>query len=94
MSNIASRAGRVNVRVGGNTQDYAFIVPSLPGNKIISKLDTGNTNPTQTPTLMFTPEVFYMLGNISALVNVNWYLGLYRISAIYQVLRTETFFAT
>lgn len=82
MSNIVSRAGRVNIRVGGNTQDYAFMVASLPGNKIISKLQTGNTNPTQTPTLMFTPEVLYLLGNISSLVNVNWYLGPYPVSTI------------
>jgi hypothetical protein len=30
---------------------------------------------TETPTLDFTPEVLYTLGNVSALVNVHWYLG-------------------
>lgn len=94
MSALAERGGRVTVRVGGNTQDYATLVPSLADGKIIEKIDTGNTNPvstllcfegcwadardglqTETPTLDFTPDVIYMLGNISALVNVHWYLG-------------------
>ena len=30
---------------------------------------------TQTPTLDFTAEVLYTLGNVSSLVNVHWYLG-------------------
>jgi hypothetical protein len=30
-----------------------------------------------TPPLLYTPEVVYMLANISSLVNVQWYLGGY-----------------
>lgn len=77
MQSLAQRGGRVNVRVGGNTQDYATLVPegSIPNYKIIQKQDTGNTNPTETPTLDFTAEVLYLLGNVSALTNVHWYLG-------------------
>ena len=75
MQALVQRGGRVNVRVGGNTQDYATLVPSLPNNKIIQKQSTGNTNPTETPTLDFTAEVLYLLGNVSALTNVHWYLG-------------------
>ena len=30
---------------------------------------------TQTPFLLFTPEILYMLGNVSALVHTKWYLG-------------------
>ena len=30
---------------------------------------------TETPRLLFTPEIIYMMGNISNLVNVDWYLG-------------------
>jgi hypothetical protein len=45
MSSLAQRGGRVNVRVGGNTQDYATLVPSLPNGKMIQKQNTGNTNP-------------------------------------------------
>jgi hypothetical protein len=45
MSSLAQRGGRVNIRVGGNTQDYATLVPSLPNGKMIQKQNTGNTNP-------------------------------------------------
>ena len=45
MSSLTQRGGRVNVRVGGNTQDYATLVPSLPNGKMIQKQNTGNTNP-------------------------------------------------
>jgi hypothetical protein len=30
-----------------------------------------------TPPLLYTPEVVYMMANISSLVNVEWYLGRY-----------------
>lgn len=75
MSSLAQRGGRVNVRVGGNTQDYASLVPAIPDGKIIEKQNTGNTNPTETPTLDYTMDVFYLLANVSALTNVHWYLG-------------------
>src|ERR1700722_12675668 len=32
---------------------------------------------TQTPPLLFTPEILYMMGNISALIDVYWFLGEY-----------------
>jgi len=76
MSSLVQRGGQVNVRVGGNTQDYATLVPSNPNGKMIAKQNTGNTNPTETPTLDFTAEVLYTLGNVSSLVNIHWYLGI------------------
>ena len=44
MSNFVQRAGSVHIRVGGNTQETASIVDSLPNGKIMSKdyLITGN----------------------------------------------------
>lgn len=45
MSSLAQRGGRVNIRVGGNTQDYATLVPSLPVGQMIQKQQTGNTDP-------------------------------------------------
>lgn len=77
MSNIKSRAGSVKVRVGGNTQDYAYMAPygSLPNNSMIVKDKTSLTNPTETPTLIFTDELLYLLNNVTGLVNVKWYLG-------------------
>jgi hypothetical protein len=76
MSNLVQRGGSVHIRVGGNTQDYAVMVNSLVDGKIIEKQNTGNDHPTQTPTLLYTPEVFYLLSNISALLDVRWYLGI------------------
>ncbi|KAF8970658.1 glycoside hydrolase family 79 protein [Flammula alnicola] len=75
MANIQQRTGRINVRVGGNTQETATLVESTPDGKILEKDLAGATNPTQTPPLIFTPELLYMLRNISSLVNVRWYLG-------------------
>lgn len=45
MSSLAQRGGRVNIRVGGNTQDYATLVSSNSNGKMIQKQKTGNTNP-------------------------------------------------
>lgn len=64
------------MRVGGNTQETAQLVESLPGGLILQKNLTGVVNPTQTPPLDFTPELLYMMSNISSLVNVRWFLGL------------------
>ncbi|KAJ7461813.1 glycoside hydrolase family 79 protein [Mycena galericulata] len=75
LSNIQERAGAVHIRVGGNTQDYAYYVPSLPEDRMISKESADTNNPTQTPAVIYTMDLFYMLSNISALVNVKWYLG-------------------
>lgn len=37
MELISQRAGHVNIRVGGNTQETAVLVDSLPGNAMITK---------------------------------------------------------
>ncbi|KAJ7731915.1 glycoside hydrolase family 79 protein [Mycena maculata] len=74
-SNIRERAGAVHVRVGGNTQEYAYYVPTLPEERAISKESANSTNPTQTPAVIYTMDLFYLLANISAHVNVHWYLG-------------------
>jgi hypothetical protein len=36
--------------------------------------------------LDFTAEVFYLLGNVSALVNVHWYLGNYSTICLISVM--------
>ncbi|KAF5329457.1 hypothetical protein D9619_009103 [Psilocybe cf. subviscida] len=75
MANIQQRAGRVVVRVGGNTQETAVLVDSTPDGRILEKDMRGISNPTQTPPLIFTPELLHMLRAISSLVNVRWHLG-------------------
>ncbi|KAJ7266877.1 glycoside hydrolase superfamily [Mycena haematopus] len=75
MANIQERAGAVHVRVGGNTQEFAYFVDTLPENRAISKEKADTNNPTQTPAVIYTMDLFYLLSNISALVNVKWYVG-------------------
>ncbi|EMD34946.1 glycoside hydrolase family 79 protein [Gelatoporia subvermispora B] len=76
MALVAERGGSVHIRVGGNTQETATVVPSLPDGKMIEKDKGDSTNPTQTPALLLTPELMYMMNNVSALINVKWYLGI------------------
>ena len=37
LATVANRAGSVRIRVGGNTQEYASLVDSLPGNAMTMK---------------------------------------------------------
>lgn len=37
MANLQKRSGRVNIRVGGNTQETASLVDHLDGGKILEK---------------------------------------------------------
>jgi hypothetical protein len=45
MANIQQRAGRVNIRVGGNTQETAVLVDSTPDGRILEKDVSGASNP-------------------------------------------------
>ena len=75
MANIVERAGWVQVRVGGNSQESAELVASLPNGTVIAK-DLGNTSdPGVTPPLKYTTDLLQMMENISGLTNVRWYLG-------------------
>ncbi|KAJ3476918.1 hypothetical protein NLI96_g10822 [Meripilus lineatus] len=73
---VGVNSGHVNVRVGGNSQDTATLVDSLPNGVVLMK-DKGNTtSPTDTPTIFYTTELLYLLANVSSLVNTRWYLGI------------------
>jgi len=77
MSTHAKRSGEVHIRVGGNTQDYATLVDAIPDGRIIEKLNSEViNNPTATPPLLFTRDVFYLMNNITSLVPVKWYMGI------------------
>ena len=75
MANIVERAGWVQVRVGGNTQDTAELVESLPNGTVIAKDLNNTSNPTSTPPLEYTTDLLQMMENISKLTAVYWYLG-------------------
>ncbi|KAI0031066.1 hypothetical protein K488DRAFT_52875 [Vararia minispora EC-137] len=78
MANLAQRAGWVRVRVGGNSQETAELKTTLAGyseGTILAK-DTGNTtNPTNTPPIEYTSDLFTMMGKITDFTNIRWYLG-------------------
>ncbi|KAI0633082.1 glycoside hydrolase superfamily [Trametes polyzona] len=76
LATIADRAGSVVVRVGGNTQETATLVDSLPDNAMIAKDKENASNPTDTPILDFTAEMLYLLANVSSMVNAKWFLGI------------------
>ena len=75
MANLVERAGWVQVRVGGNSQESAELVPSLPNGTMLAKDTNSTSGPTSTPPLEFTDDLLYTMGNISKLTNVHWYLG-------------------
>ena len=45
MSLLAERSGEVVIRVGGNTQDYATMVDSVPSGGILGKIQEDTANP-------------------------------------------------
>ncbi|EMD31069.1 glycoside hydrolase family 79 protein [Gelatoporia subvermispora B] len=75
MALVADRAGGVHIRVGGNSQENATMVPSLPNGAILEKTDVPGAL-TGTPNVAWSPELLYMLNNVSSLVGVQWYLGI------------------
>ncbi|KAG6901045.1 hypothetical protein C0995_001586 [Termitomyces sp. Mi166 len=76
MAQIQQRAGGVHIRMGGNTQDFAYWVDSIPNGHATSKETSDPKNPTLTPAVLYSDEFFYLAANISSLVNVRWYLGI------------------
>lgn len=76
MVNIIQRAGAVHIRLGGNTQDFAYYVESIQDGHALGKEHIELRNPTDTPAVLYTKDLFYLMGNISSLVNVRWYLGI------------------
>ncbi|KIM82034.1 glycoside hydrolase family 79 protein [Piloderma croceum F 1598] len=76
MAAFKQRGGSPRIRVGGNTQETAWMVDSIPGGKVLIKSKGNSSNPTQTPALMLSPELLYMMNNISNLVGVKWFLGI------------------
>ncbi|TBU60015.1 hypothetical protein BD310DRAFT_947603 [Dichomitus squalens] len=90
LATVADRAGSVRVRVGGNSQETATLVGSLPNNSMIEKAASAvvsnsrtypkcellSTAQAQIPALIFTDELLYLLNNVSHLVSAKWYLGI------------------
>lgn len=76
MSNLVERAGQVVIRLGGNTQEFATLVPELPDGRTFGKEESGSRQTTRTPAVLYTVDMFYMMNNISALLPIKWFLGI------------------
>ncbi|KAF9556467.1 glycoside hydrolase family 79 protein [Agrocybe pediades] len=78
MANLVERSGGVVIRIGGNTQEFAKQVPlgSLEFGHTFAKTESGSTQTTQTPAVLYTPDMFYMTNNISSMLNIKWFFGI------------------
>ncbi|KAH9941384.1 hypothetical protein B0H21DRAFT_550139 [Amylocystis lapponica] len=65
--------GRVHLRVGGNAQHDAALVPSLADGNPLGRQQIDTRRLTNTPVLPFRLEL--LMCNISALVNTTWHIG-------------------
>jgi hypothetical protein len=90
MANIVERVGWVQVRVGGNSQESASMVASLPNGTVLAKDYTNTSGVTSTPPLIYTSDLLQMMENISKLVGVYWYLGSF-LSLITRPLFSEAY---
>lgn len=63
LATVADRAGSVRIRVGGNTQETATLVDSLPDYEIIAKDKEDATNPVSSPfaSMMPPPQLQHSL---------------------------------
>ncbi|KAI5121572.1 hypothetical protein M0805_000752 [Coniferiporia weirii] len=76
MSTLTSRAGTLFIRIGGNSQDKAVVVPGgLPDGAAIEKTDLNEQSTTFTPDLLISPGLLYAMANISTLLPIKWFLG-------------------
>ncbi|EJD36492.1 glycoside hydrolase family 79 protein [Auricularia subglabra TFB-10046 SS5] len=76
MSMLKERGGPPVLRLGGNTQEKAELVDSLPGGASLGKLAIGPTGYTNTPTLMYTLDILKALRATSDLLGIRWFLGI------------------
>lgn len=78
MSTLKARSGPPMVRLGGNTQEKAVLLDAgaLPSNLTLVKTSHGPAGVTLTPTVTFTLDIMYNLGNITNLLGVKWWMGI------------------
>jgi hypothetical protein len=80
IQNLHARAGKVAIRVGGNSQEQATLVPAwapLEGptiNKTANPVQVPGF--TSSPLLTISEDLLYAMSNITSLVDVEWYFGL------------------
>ncbi|KAG8951956.1 hypothetical protein FRC04_005289 [Tulasnella sp. 424] len=74
---LASRAGGLTIRVGGNSQDRATLnLEGNPNGRTIEKYKGNTAAPTETPEVHFTLDLLRVMAEISKHVNVRWFFGI------------------
>ncbi|KAF8636113.1 hypothetical protein AX17_003816 [Amanita inopinata Kibby_2008] len=76
MANLVKRSGRVNVRVGGNTQETAALVDNTANGKLLQKDYNHTLGTTNSPPLTVKKDLLVIMRKISDFVNVRWFLGI------------------
>ncbi|KZV79252.1 hypothetical protein EXIGLDRAFT_476338 [Exidia glandulosa HHB12029] len=79
ISTMKERGGPPVLRLGGNTQEKAKLVDSLPGGAATGKIngkEAGPTGATNTPTLLYTKGILEALRASSDLLGIHWFLGI------------------
>ncbi|KAG9125174.1 hypothetical protein FRC07_008677 [Ceratobasidium sp. 392] len=77
MSTLKARAGKVSLRVGGNTQETSVLFPEgFNTGYVIQKFRRPGSTPTETPLIYFSPELIYSMKNVSSLIPTEYYFGL------------------
>lgn len=80
LQNLRARSGNVAIRVGGNSQEQATIIPAWA--PLVGPTINKTANPVQVPGFTSSPlltvseDLLYAMNNISALVGAEWYFGL------------------
>ncbi|WWD17633.1 hypothetical protein CI109_102074 [Kwoniella shandongensis] len=77
MANIQTRAGAGPlIRVGGNSQeDSTIFTDGLEDNAVLDKIKV-SAGVTDTPVINYSPELFYLMANVTSLVGAEWFFGL------------------
>ncbi|KAH7103137.1 hypothetical protein BKA62DRAFT_69091 [Auriculariales sp. MPI-PUGE-AT-0066] len=76
MSNLKERGGSPVLRLGGNSQEKAYIVDELAGGHSIERHVIGPSSFTNTPTLVFTKGIVEAMKVASDLIGIKWFMGM------------------
>ncbi|KAG9013661.1 hypothetical protein FRB94_001223 [Tulasnella sp. JGI-2019a] len=81
IQNLRARSGMISIRIGGNSQEKATLVPAISPplsgatiNKTVDPIALAHNS--GTPLLTFSEDLFYAMNNASSLVGIGWYFGL------------------
>lgn len=76
MALLNERGGSVRIRCGGNSQDYATVVPSLPSGKDLEKDKAASQNPVCSIYLLYDCPI-YVVQMLDANTKFVYHAGAY-----------------